>query len=318
MNEMRGVALTTILLPVYNGMPYIEATIQSVIAQTERNWNLIISDNNSNDGTYEFLTSLTDKRITVIRQSVNIGAPKNWEYLYNICTTEYACFLGADDILNPIFIERLESVITKSSDIAFVHSASDLIDGNGFVIGKYSQSLSEKTSKSDFLSKQFLANQVNVTSCLFSIKKAKEQGVKFDATLFLLFDWALWFDIQLHFSVSIYLDEILCQYRQHESNTTARTINGPRWTIDSARIILERIDCVHDEYVPTGVRKHAIKLLCVAVKKSLIKTDFCSAVIASRILISKFSISEITSVAVRNVKKAKFLNLKFTHPKKHS
>lgn len=270
---LQHTAPTSILIPVYNGMPYLEEAINSVLQQTQSNWNLIIADNCSNDGTSEYLSSLNDNRISIHKHSKNIGAAKNWEYLYKECSSKYACILGADDIMKPTFIERSELLISESEDIAFVHSASDLIDGNGTLTGNYSQNLQPLTSKKDFIYQQWICNQVNVTTCLFSIQKAKELGVKFDSKKILLFDWALWFDIHTQFKYSIYINEPLCQYRQHANNTTARTHDGPAWTLDRALIVLERLLTISTEFQPENIRNIGNRILLQAIKKSILERD---------------------------------------------
>lgn len=292
---LQHTAPTSILIPVYNGMPYLEEAVKSVLRQTQSNWNLIIADNCSNDETSEYLSSLNDHRILIHRHTKNIGATKNWEYLYKQCSSKYACFLGADDIMKPTFIERTEQLISESEDIAFVHSASDLIDGAGIWTGNYSQNLKPLTSKKDFIYQQWICNQVNVTTCLFSIQKAKKLGVKFDSKRSLLFDWALWFDIHAQFECSVYIDEPLCQYRQHENNTTARTHDGPAWTLDRALIILERLLVISPDFQPKNIRNVANRILFQAIKNSILKRNLKILRQAVAALISNNSPREIMS-----------------------
>ena len=265
---------TSILIPVYNGMPYIVETINSVLAQTNKNWNLLISDNCSTDGTYEYLKTINDARINIVRQPANIGASKNWEFLYESCNTEYACILGADDILEPDFLEVLEHAITNNKEVGFVHSASHLIDENSNITGSYEQRLPYKSNRIEFLRNQLLYNQVNVTSCLFSIKKSKIRKVHFDSSKVMLFDWALWFDVHMKFDYSIYLDKKMCRYRQHSKSITSQGVKSPSWNLDQALLVLERIKNIPSENQPKYARYLANRILAKLFLRSIITMNW--------------------------------------------
>jgi len=58
----------SVLMPVYNGMPYIPEAVESVLAQDEQDWELLISDDGSTDGTRDYLDTVRDSRIKVIHQ----------------------------------------------------------------------------------------------------------------------------------------------------------------------------------------------------------------------------------------------------------
>ena len=71
----------SVLMPVYNGMPYIPDAVESVLAQDEQDWELVISDNGSTDSTRDYLRSLQDPRIRVHLQQANLGIFGNLNFL---------------------------------------------------------------------------------------------------------------------------------------------------------------------------------------------------------------------------------------------
>ena len=87
----------SILTPVWNGLPYIKECINSVLKQDFQDWQLIVSDNGSTDGTLEYLDSLTDKRIRVIKQVDNIGIMANVNFLFQHSSAALSYILCADD-----------------------------------------------------------------------------------------------------------------------------------------------------------------------------------------------------------------------------
>ena len=95
--NMTAIPAISILTPVWNGQPYIKECVESVLAQDFQDWEMIIGDNASDDGTSEFLRSLTDPRIKVFRHEKNIGVFKNIRFLYNKATAPVYTALCADD-----------------------------------------------------------------------------------------------------------------------------------------------------------------------------------------------------------------------------
>lgn len=87
----------TILTPVWNGLPYIKECVASVLDQKFDDWELIIGDNCSTDGTKEFLDTLTDKRIRVFKQDKNLGIFGNLNFLVKQVKAPIVQILCADD-----------------------------------------------------------------------------------------------------------------------------------------------------------------------------------------------------------------------------
>ena len=97
MNNTSAVPAISVITPVWNGLPYIKECVESVLAQDFQNWELIIGDNASDDGTSEYLKTLSDPRIRVHRHEKNIGPYKNFRFLYNSARAPVYTALCADD-----------------------------------------------------------------------------------------------------------------------------------------------------------------------------------------------------------------------------
>jgi len=104
-------------LPVYNGAKTIEKSINSVLAQTFQNFELVISDNASNDETARICKKflLKDSRIKFIRQKNNIGAAANFKFLLEKANEEYFMWMGSDDCISPEFLEANVSALQSNS-----------------------------------------------------------------------------------------------------------------------------------------------------------------------------------------------------------
>lgn len=111
-----------ILLATYNGEKYIEAQIYSLLAQTHKNWKLIIHDDGSTDKTIEIIKKFEaiDNRIYLVEDGIICdGAAKNFLHLLKFCTAEYVMFCDQDDIWFESKIEcLLKEVIGKTIPFA--------------------------------------------------------------------------------------------------------------------------------------------------------------------------------------------------------
>jgi len=100
-------------MPVYNGEPFIRAALDSLLAQTFTDFELIISDNASTDKTEQICReySAKDKRIRYIRQEINRGAMSNFQYVLDEALGEYFMWAAADDMWDSEFILKLIPLI---------------------------------------------------------------------------------------------------------------------------------------------------------------------------------------------------------------
>ncbi|HTF19535.1 MAG TPA: glycosyltransferase family 2 protein [Chryseolinea sp.] len=98
---MSRVPAISVITPVWNGLPYIKEGIESVLAQEFQNWELLIGDNGSTDGTREYLAGLTDSRIRIYHHETNRGISGNLNFLFAKATAPLAYILCADDYFRP-------------------------------------------------------------------------------------------------------------------------------------------------------------------------------------------------------------------------
>src|SRR5690554_3761048 len=120
--------MISIIMPAYNAENTIKESIQSVIKQTYANWELIIIDDCSQDGTIEIITRfLHDKRITLLKNKENSGVAKTRNIGIKSAKYEYIAFLDSDDIwANNKLEKQVEVIKTKHAD--FVFTAVKYID----------------------------------------------------------------------------------------------------------------------------------------------------------------------------------------------
>ena len=108
----------SVLIPVYNGILYIAEAVDSVLAQNGLDWELVISDNGSTDGTRDYLCTLSDPRIRIYEQPVNLGIMGNLNFLLAQARAPIAKIMGHDDTLLNGSLECIARFMEEHPDCA--------------------------------------------------------------------------------------------------------------------------------------------------------------------------------------------------------
>jgi glycosyltransferase involved in cell wall biosynthesis len=135
--------LVSIGLPVYNEERFLAQTLDSLLAQSHRNLELIICDNCSTDGTEEVCRryAASDPRIRCHRNASNIGASRNFNLAFVLSRGEYFKWSAANDLCGGEYIERCIEVLDRRPDVVLCYPKTQLIDENNVSIEAYADRL---------------------------------------------------------------------------------------------------------------------------------------------------------------------------------
>jgi glycosyltransferase involved in cell wall biosynthesis len=136
---MNDTPRVSIGLPVYNGENYLAETLDSLLAQTYRDFELIISDNASTDRTEAICRQYTagDPRIRYERNAENIGAAANYNRAFDLARGDYFKWAAHDDLLAPTYLERCVAVLDRDPDVVLAYTQAKAIDDKGEVVKIY-------------------------------------------------------------------------------------------------------------------------------------------------------------------------------------
>ncbi len=118
----------SVIIPLYNKAPYVRKTVESVLGQTFDDYELIIIDNGSNDGSNKIVAGFIDPRIRTVHLEENIGVSNARNKGVSLSTAPYITFLDADDWWEPTFLEEMRGLIERHPDAG--------IYGTGYYIVK--------------------------------------------------------------------------------------------------------------------------------------------------------------------------------------
>jgi glycosyltransferase involved in cell wall biosynthesis len=124
---------------VYNGEPFLKDALDSLLGQTFRDFELIISDNASTDHTQEICEQYAkgDRRIRYYRNEKNMGAGWNIRRVFDLGRGKYFKWAACDDLCAPEFFERGLAALEKDPSIVLAHSRTRVIDHRGNFIENY-------------------------------------------------------------------------------------------------------------------------------------------------------------------------------------
>lgn len=130
--------LVSIGMPAYNGERYIRKAIDSLLGQIYCNFELIISENDSKDATWEILQEYAakDRRVKLFRQTCNIGSFKNFNFVLSKASGKYFMWAAVDDLWMPEFLEAMVNELETHEDAGIAMCAVDRVFENGDLLDR--------------------------------------------------------------------------------------------------------------------------------------------------------------------------------------
>jgi len=164
-------------LPVYNGENFLRDAIDSVLKQDFQDFELIIADNASTDATEAICREYVarDPRITYVRHPRNIGAAKNYNYVFYCAQGEYFNWLAHDDILGPSFLSNCLSTFEKrDASTILVYPSFQFVDGNLMDLTLEKPSCVETNSPSELRRLYEVLEGLDIVSSVFGMFRKKD------------------------------------------------------------------------------------------------------------------------------------------------
>lgn len=205
----------SVIIPAYNRKNYLKYAVNSVLNQTYTDFELIIVDDGSTDGTGDMVRSYNDLRIKYIYQN-NQGNHSARNTGIKNAKGKYIALLDSDDMWHAEKLEKQVNILEKHSDIGLVYCGTLLVDENNNLFGKKPLIRHSGYVLDKLLMNNFLYNGSNPLIRQECIKKA---GL-FDEHLKRMLDWDFYLRIALYFKFHA-IKEYLVLYRVHDESLSA-------------------------------------------------------------------------------------------------
>ena len=223
MNEF---PLVSVIMPAYNAEMFIEEAIDSVIAQTLTDWELLVIDDCSTDDTQRIAAEFAEKdsRIKVLINETNMRVAKTRNKGLELCQGQYVALLDSDDCYKPEMLQKMVDRAQKTNaDI--VYCSYELVDEQGqkvcndFIVPE----------QTDF-EQSLVRSVISGSNVLITREIAKNN--QFPTNMYHE-DIALWFQLLRNGAKAYGVTEIMTSYRQRVNSKTANKLTSAvrRWSI---------------------------------------------------------------------------------------
>lgn len=216
--------LVSIITPVYNAEKFVREAMDSVFAQTNPHWELLLVEDGSSDQSVDVITGYMEKkkdpRIRLIRQPFNQGAAEARNRGLKEAEGRYIAYLDSDDLWEPEKLER-ELNFMREKDAAFAFTGYEFTDENGVGTGKVVRVPETLTFK------QALSNTtIFTTTVMFDTEKIPKELLKMP--IMKSEDTALWWKVLQQGYTAYGLNENLVKYRRTGRSLSSNKLEAVR------------------------------------------------------------------------------------------
>lgn len=218
--------LVSVVMPVFNGAAFVRQAVESVLAQTMRDFELVIIDDASPDGSLEILSALGDPRMRVLQNSVNLGFGGNWNRCLAEARGEFVKLLPQDDTLAPGCLESQVRVLRGDTEarLAMTFSARNILGPAGSVLMRRGWGHVECRLRRSNILRRMCRTGTNPigepAAVLFRRSAALKAGLFNDRQPFVI-DIEYWLRLLEH-GDAIYIPESLCSFRVSTQSQSVR------------------------------------------------------------------------------------------------
>lgn len=199
----------SVIITTYNCAKYIGQSINSVLDQTYKDYEIVVVDDGSNDNTREVLEPFMDKIKYIYQNNKGTPAARNKGVLN--ASGEFVAFHDADDVWYPFKLERQMKYLEENNE-AFVYSKMIIKNLSGHVLG-YKPNI-----KKEYIYPYVIPN-IPYPTVVMKKNSFSEIGL-FDCNVLYMSDFELFFRFSRKFKLH-YIDEVVGIYRKHDFNTTS-------------------------------------------------------------------------------------------------
>lgn len=225
-----NVPVVSVIIPNYNYARYLEERIESVLSQTYRDFEVILLDDCSTDGSVEIMRRYESHPLVsrVVVNGRNSGSPfSQWEKGLSMARGKYAWIAEADDSAEPGFLERCIRAITSERAIGWVRTMSDFIDSEGRPIaGCDLETLPEDGDISVIDGNQYVRDHMldsnpcyNASMVVFDIARWRGMSDRMYREMRYVGDWLFWGEMAFGGKIAV-IHRRLNRFRLHGRSVT--------------------------------------------------------------------------------------------------
>jgi|SRR5580692_3913494 glycosyltransferase involved in cell wall biosynthesis len=231
----------TFVIPVYNGLPFIHEAIASVLNQTSPQWNLLVIDDASTDGSREVLRRHVGERIRFDQNRRNLGLYPTLAAALRLVETEWVSILMQDDRLKPFYLAEMLALAEKHPAIPVIWANEDILGKEGQLLrpGKNTSRIEQIDPVPESWRRALMEGCIWTISGSFT-KTDFLRTLPFRADLPHCGDYE-WLLRAIRISPLLYYQRTLAELREHSGQASAANLASGRNVRESYAIVAENL-----------------------------------------------------------------------------
>lgn len=218
MDQVITSPMVTVLMPVYNGAPFLGEAISSVLAQTFNDFELLIIDDGSTDNSADIVRAHADERIRLIRNDRNLGLIASLNKGIDLAKGSFIARMDCDDRMHPERLAKQVKAMLAEPGIAVLATYVEFINTDGEVFGNWDTDRKATTEDA-------IAAMLPRTNCIahpsVMIRRGALGSMRYAADQDGAEDWDLWMRLRSRDLRIAKLPEVLLYYRVHAGSIMA-------------------------------------------------------------------------------------------------
>jgi glycosyltransferase involved in cell wall biosynthesis len=229
----------TFVIPVYNGLPFLHEAIKSVLSQTSSQWNLLLIDDASTDGSRKALDQYLDERTTLHCNRRNLGLYPSLSTALQWVESEWVSILMQDDRLKPTYLAEMLTLAERHANIPVIWANEDIIGREGQLLrrGKDTSRTERIEPTPDSWRSALMQGCIWTISGSFT-KADFLRALPFRADLPHCGDYE-WLLRAIRISPLLYYQRTIAELREHSGQASAANLASGRNVRESYSIVAE-------------------------------------------------------------------------------
>lgn len=221
----------TVIMPAYNAEKTVREAVNSVIAQTVKDWELIVIDDGSTDNTVAILTELadSDSRIRFLQNEKNSGVSYTRNRAVTLATGKWIAFLDSDDIWQPQKLQKQLELSEKYPEMVVCYTASSFIDESGKPFEYVMQAIEELNYKTLLHKNIMSCSSVMIRSSV--MKEIKMPNDKMHE------DYFVWLTVLKKHKIAYGINEPLLIYRLCANSKSSNRIKSAKMLFNTYKAV---------------------------------------------------------------------------------
>ena len=201
----------SIILPTYNQAQYLSAAFDGILAQTYRDFELIVVNDGSTDETSRIVSEYRGRKPFRLIETENRGLPSALNRGFREASGSYLTWTSSDNIMLPRMLESLVQALDNDPEIGLAYADWYLIDQDGQILS---------TARSRKFDRLLLLRDDYINACFLYRRECQARVGEYNTTLSGSEDWDYWLRIAKHFRMK-HVPEVLYKFRVHSQSMTA-------------------------------------------------------------------------------------------------